>query len=253
MLAGARWAWPVGPSPRATALMRRKLILAACVLLLAIGGAAAWFAFSLEARIARIVELAASETTGTRVKVGGVKLHLREGTATVRSFTVANPKGFSSAPLLDADDIRVEVDIRSLGQDVLVINEVVITRPRLRFEVLGDRRTNVGVVAEHASSRPAPADEPPQRIRIKRFTIRDASALADATLLGGKEETITLRPITRENLGGKAGRTPEQISAELVDAIRDEVIRAAAREGFNRYLDKEKESVKERIKGLFKR
>ncbi len=230
----------------------RRILLIVTLIVLALAGVVAWFAFSLDSRVARMIERAGSEATGTRVSVGGVSINLRDGTATVSSLRVGNPGGYSVQALLDAEDIRVDVDLSTLAKDVLVIDEVTISAPRMRLEVSKDGQANVGVVAKHAESRSGPSTAP-RKLRIRKLTIKNAEALADATLAGGTEKALTLRPIVRENLGGKSGASAEDISAEVVDAIRDELVRAAAREGLKRYLDGEKAGVKEKLKGLFRR
>jgi hypothetical protein len=235
---------------------KRLALLAAAVVGLAAAGLVAWLVLSLDGMVAREIERAGTEATGTAVKVAGVRVRLKQASGTIRRLRVANPKGFTPASALDAEEIRFTVDLASLRKDVLVVDEVVVSRPRLLFEVAKDGRANLDALAKGAPA-PPPSDEPPRLLRIKRFVIEDGGIDADASALSGKREAVELKDIVLTNLGGRNGATSEAIAAEIVAAVRKEALRAVAKEGFKRYLSGQEEGVKtkakEKLKGLLGR
>lgn len=234
--------------------MTRKRIaaIAAAVLVLVVAALAAWLVFSLDRLVAAEIERAGTEATGTRVNVAGVHVTLKEASGTIRSLRIANPSGFSPGAVLDADTIRFDLDVTTLRKDVLIVDEVVIARPRLRFEVSKDGKANVDALAKKASGTDEAA---PQKLRIKRFVIEGGGIEADASAMKGKSATVPLRDIVLTNVGGRDGGTSDEVAAEIVAAVRKEVLRAVAKEGFKRYLggseDEIKGKARDTIKGLF--
>ena len=148
------------------------------------------------------------------------------------------------------------MNVASLRRDVLVIDEVVVSSPRLLFEVAKDGKANLDALAKGVP-KPPPSDEPPRLLRIKRFVIEDGGIDADASAVGGTRDAVALKDIVLTNLGGRDGATSEAIAAEVVAAVRKEAMRAVAKEGFNRYLSGQEEGLKtkakEKLKGIFGR
>jgi hypothetical protein len=232
---------------------RRLLIAAAVALVLASAGIATWLAFSLDGIVARAIERAGSRTTGTKVSVAGVSVHLKQASGTISSLRIANPKGFSGAAVLDADAITFDLDLATLRKPVLVVDEVVVTKPRLRFEVGRSGTNNLDVIARNAGAPGGSAS--PQKLRIKRFVIASGAIDADASAVQGRTDSLKLRDIVLTDVGGRDGGTSDEVAAEIVGAVRKEVVRAVAQEGYQRYLKGRegelKDRVKDRLRGIF--
>ena len=235
---------------------RRRLLagaIAAAVLLAF--GLGTWAFLSLDAYVAREIERAGREATGTRVSVGGVDVVLKKGAGTVRSLRIANPSGFSPAAVLDADAIAFDIDLSSLRQDVLVVESVTIRKPRLRFEMSPGGQANLDVLQKNAAAASAGAPRsPPRKIRIDRLVISGGALDADTSAMKGRTEHVALRDIVLTNVGGRDGGTSEEIAAEIVTAVRKEVMRAVAKEGLQRFAEGEgKKRLKDRLGGVFGR
>lgn len=233
----------------------RRRILAGVVALavLAALGLGTWAFLSLDAYVAREIERAGHQATGTRVSVGGVNVVLKKGAGTVSSLRVANPSGFSPAAVLDADAITFDIDLSSLREDVLVVESVEITKPRLRFEVSRDGKANLDVLQKNAAAAGSDAPPaPPRKIRIDRLVIRGGALDADTSAMKGRAEHVALRDIVMTNVGGRDGGTAEELAAEIVTAVRKEVMRAVAKEGLQRYVEGEgRKRLKDRLGGVF--
>lgn len=239
---------------------RKKIVILSAVLggvvLLLAGALVAWLVFSVDGIVKREIERAGTETTGTSVTVGGVNVRLKEGSGRIDRLRIDNPRGFSPAAVIDAEGITFDIDLATLREEVLVVDEVKISKPRLRFEISQAGKANVDAIAQHAEAQGAAAPaEAPRKIRIKRFVIENGGVDADASAVQGKEESFELRDIVLTNVGGRDGGTSEEISAEIIAAVRKEVTRTVMKEGYRRYLAGQeeglKEKAKEKLKGLF--
>lgn len=239
-------------------MSRRKLVVVTLLVVLAVvAGIAIWFVRSIDGIVAREIERAGSEATGTTVSVGGVNVILKQGSGTIRSLRIANPTGFSPAAVLVADGITFDIDLTTLRDEVLVVDEVHLSRPRVRFEISKAGQANLDVIARNAQAAGQEPDTEPRKLRIKRFVIEDAGIDADASAVMGKQETLELKDLVFTNLGGRDGATSDVIAGEIIAAVRKEVSRKVMNEGFRRYLGGSEEDLKgkakEKLEGLFRK
>src|SRR5688572_25776439 len=115
---------------------RFKLIAGAGLVgALVVVGVALYLWSSLDGYIARTIEREGTAMTGTSVRVASVDVSLRDGRGVVRSLVVANPKEFSSVHALDFGSIALTLDLKSLAQDVIVVQELRIEKPIARVEI----------------------------------------------------------------------------------------------------------------------
>ena len=76
-------------------MSRKRLALVAVTLLvLGAAGFGAWLVLSIDRIVAREIERAGTEATGTSVKVAGVRVRLKQASGTIHRLRIANPKGF---------------------------------------------------------------------------------------------------------------------------------------------------------------
>jgi hypothetical protein len=60
------------------------------------------------------------------------------GQGTLRGLSVGNPKGFKTPTAFELDEISLTLDIGSITSDPIVIKEIVVSAPRVTYE-LGPR------------------------------------------------------------------------------------------------------------------
>ena len=82
---------------------------------------------NLDALVEAAVEQAGTQVTGSAVELDAATIQLAEGRAELKGFSIANPRGFSEAQLLDIDNIAVDIDPKSVTGDVLVIDEIAVS------------------------------------------------------------------------------------------------------------------------------
>lgn len=137
--------------------MRRRLGLALAALLVLIALTAVIALTQLDSIVRHRIEERGSALTGTAVRVEDVDIALTGGRATVHNLTVANPPGYTAPHALVLDGVEVQVDLRSLFSDPLVIDTIRIGAPRVVYEVDAHGQSNIDVLRAAVEGKPRPA------------------------------------------------------------------------------------------------
>lgn len=234
--------------------MKKKAlyIVVGIVLILAI---AVWqLLANLDSIVAGVIEDVGTETLQTEVSVSGVSIDLKGGKAGIAGMTIANPEGYSSANLFAMEGIEVDLDLASLGKDVLIINSVRIDNPHVVFE--GDKSggSNMQKLLDNIKSGSSGSSQEQggesARMIIKRFEfsggqVKGSSELKPDQALDFKLPAITMSGIGQAEGGVTADVVAQEIGTELVNAV----IKAAAREGINNVIEKKTKGLLDKIKG----
>ena len=211
------------------------------VLLLAAGGTL----FFSQSRVSSLlkaalgIETAAeellTEAVGTDVTIESIDVSLAAGEMTIRGLAVANPDGFHTEHALEADEIRVAMELGSLLEDTVVVREIAVEKPLVTYE-LGPEGSNLEAIQRNVDSFAAPGEgprggapaRPAARILIKNLYIRDGRVAASAVFLEGKSWKAPLPDIHLENISSGEGGTAaagiiEEITSEIVTSARQSV------------------------------
>jgi hypothetical protein len=226
--------------------MKRKLVIAAIVLLFVIGGLFVYLYNSIDSIVKNGIERFGTDVCGTRVSVASVDISLKTGRGTIRGLRVANPDGFSHDSAVELGDATLSVDIGSFNRDPIVIREIRVKAPVVNAEVDEKFATNVGRIRDHVqdyqarSAKPASGKQDSgfeKRITIQSFVIEQGVIKGDATRVGSEKREWDMPPIELSNLGGDTGVRPEAmakvISAALfarVEEVASDHLKASATE-----------------------
>jgi len=155
------------------------------------------------------------------VVLDGARFSPFQGLVQLNGLAVGNPDGFTPGNMFYMDDLEVDLDVRSLFSDTVVINRIQVDGPQINYEA-GSRGTNLGVLlAKLQSDAEAEADaeaKPGKGVVIKELTIVNAQARVSATALQGRGVTVQIPPITLNDLGG-ADQDTARIVAEVVRIV----------------------------------
>lgn len=250
-------------------LSSKILIVLVSVLVLVV--VALWQIFvNLDAIVAHTIRNVGSSTLGTPVTVEDVAINLSEGQVRISGLRIGNPPGFSAENLFEMDDIAVDLDTRTLTDNPLVIEVIVIRQPRVYMEINDTGRSNIEVIkqnltaasdAEAAASvagdntPPGAADhdgktsdqdsgDEPRKLIIKRFRFEGGQLHAISHSAPEKPIEQTLPSIQMENLGAaRGGASPRGIAIEMMTRLVAQISEAAIRAGINKALEKEKDRL----------
>ena len=243
--------------------MKRSIKLAGVVILLLLVAAGAALYYS-QSRVSSLVEAALgieagaeellTRAVGTEVTIESIDVALADGELSILGLTVANPAGFHTPHALEADEVRVSMELASLLEDTVVVREIVVEKPLFAYEI-GREESNLEALQRNAESfagsgEGTSGDAPARRILIENLHVRGGRVAASAVFLKGKSWEVPLPDIHLRNLssgeGGIAvGGIVKEVTAEIARSARRSVapIRELAGEVEDRIADKASEVV----------
>lgn len=209
---------------------------------------------NLDSIVAGVIEDVGTDVLKTDVRVSGVSIDLKEGKAAIAGMTIANPKGYSSAKLFELKDIVVDLDLSSLGKDVLVIEAVRIQNPAINFEGDADGGSNMQTLMDNMNSGSADSgtktDAKDARMIISRFEMSDAQVKATTKMKPGELMEIKLPAIKMSGIGkAQGGVTANVVAEEITTEMIRAVLKAAAKSGVEQVIEKKKSGLLDKLKG----
>ena len=191
---------------------------------------------SLDSIVEDAIEHYGSQILGAAVRVSSVRLSLGEGRGTIRGIRVRNPDGFSSDEAFEFREIALQIDVGSLTGNPLIIKQVSISEPVVRYEVNEERRSNIKAIQANieayqgGSKPPSTAESADDRLfSVREFTAEGGVIEFDGTAAGATEVTLDLPPLRLNNLGGTKGDPPDEIGQTVMRALTQTVVKAVAK------------------------
>jgi uncharacterized protein involved in outer membrane biogenesis len=233
--------------------MKKALIVVAVVVVLIVIGLIVLLS-NLNSVVAKGIEKYGSEATQTSVTVSGVEISLREGRGSITELKVESPDGFNVRDAFSLGDITLDIDIQSLRDDPIVIEEIRILAPVVSVEAtetgatnIDQLRKNVQASTEGSSESGGGASGQKKKILIKKFVFEEGSIEIDATALGIEKSTIVLPEIRLSDIGGPSGATPHDIAGIVLGAVAKKAASEVAESGVKESL---KQKLGDEAKGL---
>lgn len=240
--------------------MKKKVIAAGIAIAAIVIAVIVFYLLSnINSLIAGIIEKHGSDVTGTSVGVSGVNISLREGSGSIAGLTVANPEGFEANDAFSLGAIAIDIDLKSVRQNPIVIDEVVIREPVIYAEITGTGASNIGelrrrIQAYAAGTSGGASGGASKNIRISRFIFEQGRVEVDASALGVKKQTITLPEIRLSDVGGVRGAAPDAIAKIILTAVSGKALSEIANSEVNRLIkDQLGGSVTDKAKKLLKK
>jgi hypothetical protein len=236
----------------------KKLVVGAAVCAVVVAAAVVLLVGNLDRIVKKVIEDTGSKIIGTRVTVAEVKVDLKDGAGQIVGLRIANPAGYSSAAALETEMVRLELKLRSLKEQPLVVRELKVQDPVVRLEARVDGSSNLQTLLKNIEKNSADADgraaegqpgsksvpgEESPRISFGTLSITGVEVHAD--IPGQKPETVVMPDIVMRNVGGAAGLTP----AEIGTVILGEVLRRSLEAALKKTMT---DKVKEATQGLLK-
>ncbi|RED49155.1 hypothetical protein DFP90_106133 [Aestuariispira insulae] len=216
-----------------------KKILIGLVVIVAVIAGGAYYVFSnLDKIVETAVEEAGSQVTKVDVTLDGVRLELTEGNAALNGLQVGNPDGFKTDYAMALGTVSVSVDTSSVGQDVIVVREVVVDGPAIIYELSGTD-SNIAAIQKNVESftsamggsggSSAESTEEGAKVVIENLYIRNGEVAVSAGFLDGEKMGVGLPEIHLTDIGkDSGGATPAEVAAKVLDAISTAVISSVA-------------------------
>lgn len=241
--------------------MKKGLLIGGGVAVVAIVAVVIFLISSIDSLIKTAVEEFGSQATGTRVTLDEVEIST-SGTGALRGFTLGNPAGFKTASAARLGEIKIDIDVGTVTEDVVIIREIVIAGPEITYE-LGPGGSNIDAIRRNVEEftgggakggsggekKPAAADEGGARLIIENLYIRDGKINISATFLQGRTMTVPLPAIHLKDIGkDKGGASP----GEVVEQILARISKSAGGAISSLDLGKAMDAAKQRVEGAKK-
>lgn len=239
--------------------MRVFMIIVAILALIvaAIVGIGVYIFMNLDAFVEQAIEEIGTDATGTRVAVGSVDIEIVQGTASINSFTVDNPSGFSSGDVFALDQISIALDTENTSEEVLTLREVVIDNPQVLYE-FSEGGTNIDAIRSNiqdyqrrlggGAGGGGDSGGDDSKIIIDRLRFTGGTVLAIA---GGEQVSVDLPPLTLTDIGrASGGETAGQIAVQVGERFTRHVSETVARSEVERRLGIDG-GIVDRVRDLF--
>ncbi len=223
----------------------KKLLIGVAVIALVVVAAVVWLLGSLNQIVEDQIEVIGSELTGVPVRVGGVGIDIKKGSGQIRGLRIGNPEGYAAANAFDMSLLRLDIDLKSLGKQPLVLDELVIDSPVVNAEINERGGSNLKEILDNVSKNTQQADAKakteesgePMRIAIRRLLIQGVSFTESNPFEEGEPRSGTLPTIEKTNVGGGKGATPGEIGKLIIAAMGGQVAKQAAKQKATEYID----------------
>lgn len=206
------------------------------VTLLLLVGAGVYLSRNLPQIIKDVVESQAPQITGTDVTLAGVQIIYGTGRVIVQDLVIKNPVGFRSSHAFWLNKLVIQINIPSVFEDVLVIDELAIEKANIIAEQTGSSlETNLQVIANSSkntgdrSKKASTSETPAKKIIIREFRFTGNSIDLISQQWGNR--TIPVPDLILKDIGAKeGGLTPDQLSQRIIKMVTRQANQAAKNE-----------------------
>lgn len=168
-----------------------KILIAVGIVAVIIAGGLFFLSSNLDKIVAVAIEKYGSEATGTKVAVSSVRIPLKAGEGSIRNLSIGNPPGFSTASAVHPETITVAVDTGSVTRNPVVIDRVMISAPRIIYEIDESGRTNIDAIRSRVEAAEDEAeDEDSYRTRRRRKDGGEKRILIKSLVIANGEVTV---------------------------------------------------------------
>jgi len=238
-----------------------KKIIFSLIIIILVGLSAYFFLKSNMDEIVRkyIVEQV-SEVTDTQVKLDAVKLDLKEGVGSLFNFEQPNPPGFQTKYAFHFDQAELDLDLKSILDEVIIIEKVFINGAEIVYEY-SDGKTNFielkNIINANINNKPVATSssktaQPEQKdkkkthvkqskkIIIKSFKMINTKVEGAVPFSSSQTLSVTLPNIQLNNIGSKEGGVEtDQLMAILIDNLEKDLKRSINFKSLVRDLEKD--------------
>jgi hypothetical protein len=182
------------------------------------------------------IETVGSEMTGTAVTVDRVSISPFSGSGTISGFRVENPEGFSQDYALEIEDFTIELNIRSLFSDEIIVRNIEITSPSIYVEQKMPENNLRTIMNNMDSTSSGEASE--KSLVIEHFIMTNGTADLYTEIGGERSASVEVQEIELNDLGqGGAQEAVEDVIQEIAENVVDQSLRAAAESGAQQIQD----------------
>jgi hypothetical protein len=256
----------------------KKVFIGLAVIAIVLGALLWWLGANLDGIVKKVIEDVGTDVTQTSVDVSGVGIKLLDGKASISGLSVANPPGFSGPNIFTLDKVSVEIDVKSIKDNPIIINNILVRQPQVFYEMNKDQSINLDVLNKNVASYSASSSSSPSssgadkeaatgekgeeiKLIIKKLSFESGHLSAVSALAPDKKIEADLPAFQMSNLGqSTGGATSAEIAKQIMNRLVKQAVDVAAKAGVDQLTDELKqkgqkaldENVGGALKGLLK-
>jgi uncharacterized protein involved in outer membrane biogenesis len=201
------------------------------------------------------IETKLSELTKVPVSIENLKISIFSGKGEIKNFVLCNPEGFNTDFAVKAKDILLDIDVKSLLSDNVIIEKISITAPEITYEG-GLDASNISQIMQNikdsAKANPSNGNEHEninaeneneKKFKINNFEITNAKVNLKAKALKSMTLSINLPNIHLENIGSDSeGLSAANILNDVFEVIGGKVSHVS-KEELKQFVEKSIKTV----------
>lgn len=237
-----------------------RTILITLVIVVVLGVVAVWFLLTnLDTIVEASIEKYGSQVTQTEVGVSDVKIKLMEGEGAISGLTVSNPPGFTASNIFSLGNINTKIDVQTITQDPVVIDEIFVGAPKVVYEINKDGKSNLDILrANIAGADNTEPSTPPEvekgtegpRLIIRRLIVEEGQIDTVISALPKGNLSATLPRIELKDIGDKQrGSTADELAEKIVAVLVKKIGAAVTKIDVEKYLGKSVGQLKQDVTG----
>lgn len=236
-----------------------KLVPVLFIILLACG-TALWFlaSGSLNELIKNQIESVGHNITEQTVTVANVDIRLTEGAGTINGFNLSNPSNYTYKNLFSLNSITLDINLKSLTEDPIVIDAIIIKNPQAFVELTKDGQSNIkdiiNAIEKNTVKQATDTENKSEpNIRVSKLILASTNLTIDLSKLGNKEHRLSLPDIELTNIGKTSGLPASELGIEITKQILNSIWKEAKKTQKNELKAKLKDKALDKLDNFFKK
>jgi uncharacterized protein involved in outer membrane biogenesis len=248
-------------------VLKKILLVLVALAVIAVIGVAVLLS-NLGSLIKAAVEKFGSEATGAKVTLAEADISLTSGEGKLGGLLVGNPSGFTEANAFELGEIKVQIDTASLSGDTIIIKEVVIQGPKVRYELGATLASNLGKIQDNVDAytksltggggaakkpeEPKPEGGKETKLIIEHLWVRGGEVTLGTAASSTIALTSPLPEIHLTDIGKNSeGASPGEVASQVLSAIIDGALDVVTKSGIDKAAKSAIDAVGEALGGLF--
>ena len=168
------------------------------------------------------IESPVAKALNIEIAVDEVDLSIMGGKLVVKNLSIINPPVYENDELLVLKNTEIEVEAKSLLNDVVNIKQIKINDVNVMIEQRGVSENNLHDIVQAVSD----CTYQGKKLRVDNLEISDITVKVDLTTDSEKVEPVTLKltPIRMTNLGHDNKMDTAALLKKIIYAIADSVV-----------------------------
>ncbi len=233
---------------------RKPLLWIFLLLIVAVVGGVFYFLNRLDGIVSDLIETEGSAVLQSAVSVDGLRIDLRNSTASLQRLTVENPKEFSEANAVELSDFTIKLRASSLTEETIVIESITVGGAKFLVEQTsaGNNLQTLSNAAQQSGGGEAEASTGESTpVSIKQFSIKNVQGHLLAPQFN-QDESLSLSDIELRNIGGPNGAPPKELAKQILQPLLANIIQSSAGQQIkSKIKDKFEEQKDKALKKLF--